>query len=352
MRTSNFELLRIVCMLFIVLGHIIMCHRVSYDLSSIDYIVDFIARSFCMVAVNAFVLISGYWGIKFKIQRLLRLNSQTWFYSVFIFSITILLGWHKFNLIKDIGVFMPVFAKQYWFITAYFALYLLSPILNRFVLFLSQHHYKYILVLGFFLFYIWPTASFLINTGQLVDDAGYGIVNFVYLYLLGRYIHLYNVGERNKAVYLLGYVVCSILCIILQLLLSRLLGFEFTSWWSYNTLFIFGGAVCLFLYFSRLKIQSKIINKLATYSLSVYLIHMEPHFWRDFCEVLKLKEYAGVEYIVLLVLFPIVIYLLCSLMEYIRMLIFGKIEDFIILRVCKNRIFLRIQNIMDSLNFK
>lgn len=352
MRNSNFELLRIVCMLFIVLGHIIMCHKSTIDVSYVDYTVDFIVRSFCMVAVNAFVLISGYWGIKFKVQRLLRLNSQTWFYSVFIFSITILLGWHKLNLIKDIGVFIPVFAKQYWFITAYFVLYLLSPILNHFVSFLSQLHYKNVLVLGFFLFYVWPTGSFLINTAQLVDDAGYGIVNFVYLYILGRYIRLYNVGKRNKTVYLLGYVFCSIVCFMLQLFLSRLLGFEFTSWWSYNTVFILGGAVCLFLYFSRLKMQSKIINKLAKYSLSVYLIHMEPYFWRDFCEVLKLKEYTGVKYIVLLVLFPIVIYLLCSLIESIRILIFGRIEDFIILRACKNKYFLRVQNMMDSLNLK
>lgn len=341
-------------MLFIIVGHICSKHKGDMELSSSEYIIDMIIMPFVSVAVNTFILISGYWGIKFKIQRLLKLNLQTWFYSLLIFTATsFLLGWHYFSPIKDIGVFIPVFSKQYWFITAYFALYLLSPILNRFVASLSKTHYKLILLLGFFLFYLWPTGSFLINTGQLVDDAGYGIVNFSYLYLLGRYIRLYNLGVRHKATYyLLGYCVCGILCFIIQYFLSILLGFEFSSWWSYNTVFILGGATCLFLYFSRLNFQSEVINKLAKSCLAVYLIHMGPYLWINLGEEIQLKNYFGWEYVSLVILSPIAIYLFSFLIENIRNLIFCKVEDFIITRICKNKLFFRFQCLMDSLNLK
>ena len=59
MRHSNFELLRIICMLFIILGHISGLHRGSLDFSSFDYWGDFIFMTFVCVAVNTFVLLSG-----------------------------------------------------------------------------------------------------------------------------------------------------------------------------------------------------------------------------------------------------------------------------------------------------
>lgn len=47
------------------------------------------------------------------------------------------------------------------------------------------------LVTGFFLFYVMATFCFAINADQLVTDAGYGLVNFIYLYCLGYYIRNY-----------------------------------------------------------------------------------------------------------------------------------------------------------------
>lgn len=352
MRNSNLELLRILCMLFIVLGHISGKHRGGLNFSSFDYWVDFAVMPFVCVAVNSFVLISGYWGIKFKMERLLKLNLQTWFYSVLIFWVTFILGWHSFSLTKDLGVFIPIFSKQYWFITAYVALYLLSPILNFFSTSLSKNNFKVFLGIGFILFYVWPTGSFLINTGQLVDDAGYGIVNFSYLYLLGRYIRLYYIGKQEKKYYLLGYFCCSTLCFLGQLSLSWGLGFEFTSWYSYNTIFIWGGSVCLFLYFSRLNVQSTLINDLAKSCLAVYLIHMGPGLWTRLCHELNLIEYSGGEYVFLLILSPVLIYLLCAIIDRIRIFLFKALENYVVSRVCKMKILMKVQTLMDHLNFK
>ena len=64
MRKSNIELLRIVCMLMIICGHIMGEHKTTYDLTSFDELIKLFVLSVVTVAVDTFVLISGYFGIK------------------------------------------------------------------------------------------------------------------------------------------------------------------------------------------------------------------------------------------------------------------------------------------------
>ena len=62
-RESNMELLRVLCMLFIVCGHITLAHK-SDLMGDSSYYINYFFRSFAVVAVNVYVLISGYYGIK------------------------------------------------------------------------------------------------------------------------------------------------------------------------------------------------------------------------------------------------------------------------------------------------
>ena len=71
-RDSNIELLRIVCMMFIVVHHSLL------GLYSVPFVLEgqgecdvlsgsaLILNGFCYIGVNVFILISGYYGIKFK----------------------------------------------------------------------------------------------------------------------------------------------------------------------------------------------------------------------------------------------------------------------------------------------
>ena len=104
-RHSNFELLRIICMLMIIAGHLISCHNTPYSISDSDEIIKFVCMSFFSVAVNSFVLISGYWGINYKTERLVRLIIQTFFYSVSLFLLSVSIGWHSSFSYKDIFSF-------------------------------------------------------------------------------------------------------------------------------------------------------------------------------------------------------------------------------------------------------
>lgn len=62
-RKSNIELLRIICMLFIIWGHLTNQYSVNEPILGITYLETHLIKSFTTVAVNVFILISGYFSI-------------------------------------------------------------------------------------------------------------------------------------------------------------------------------------------------------------------------------------------------------------------------------------------------
>lgn len=289
-RESNFELLRIICMLLIICGHLTNIYSINEPILGLTYIETHLLKSFTVVAVNVFILISGYFSISFKLPRLLKLGQLTWFYSVTLLILTISYGWHSINY-YDITFFIPIFSKKYWFITIYIILYILSPCLNKLALSISKNNFKSVLIIGFFIIYVWHTLSFILNFSRPIDDAGYGIPNFIYLYLLGRYIKLHSNIYAIKQNFLLWYFIIGILLFIFQLTYSIILGFSFTALFSYNTIFVFLGSVALFLFFTKLNIGYNVfINKWAKYCLAVYVIHTHADFFTKLCDFLQITH--------------------------------------------------------------
>lgn len=90
-RESNIELLRLVVMAFIVLHHFIFHGLGQYRylafgetplLSSSQISYALVADSFLISAVNVFILISGYFSIKFKASGFVKLFGIVSFFSV------------------------------------------------------------------------------------------------------------------------------------------------------------------------------------------------------------------------------------------------------------------------------
>lgn len=120
---------------------------------------------------------------------------------------------------------------------------------------------------------------------------------------------------------------------ICQYVLSKILGFEFTSWFSYNTVFIFAGAVSLFMTFKNLDIQSDIINKIAKPCLAVYLIHKHPCIWPVICKTIDISSYHGMNFIWIVLLLPIPIYFASILIEMFRTKILAGVEEQVVKRI-------------------
>lgn len=258
----------------------------------------------------------------------MKLGWETWFYSVTLFILAIVMGWHDIQFVKDIAYFVPILSKVYWFITIYVILSILSPILNKMSLSLSKREFKSILIIGFFIIYVWHTLCFILNFGMPIDDAGYGIPNFLFLYLCGRYIKLHCDLSSMKLNFLFCYACICFSLFIFQLLYSLLLGFSFTSLLSYNTIFIFGGALSLFLFFAKKRIShNKLINGWAKNCLAVYIIHMHPLCWNKICELLQIQEISALWFIPYSFIISVFLYFALATIEKIRLFFFDKLEN-------------------------
>lgn len=327
-RESNFELLRIICMVFIVWGHLMIAYSGNRDIAGLDYIEPHFVRSFTVVAVNVFVLISGYFSISFKFSKLLKLGEQVWFYSVALFVFAVVMGWHEIQPVKDIGYLVPISSKKYWFITIYAILCFLSPMLNKMSVSISKDNFKSILIIGFFLIYVWHTIGFILNFSLPIEDAGYGLPNFIYLYLFGRYLKIHCSLSESKGNFLIGYFFTGVLLFVFQLSYSLFLGFSFTSLYSYNTVFVFVGGGFLFMFFARLKMTyNNFINSWAKNCLAVYIIHLHPLCWGKLCEFLCIEEISSLWLIPYSLIISLLLYFVLATIEKVRLCLLGEIEN-------------------------
>lgn len=326
-RQSNIELLRIMLMLLIIAGHIVMYSGYSSNVGDTNYYIANFIRSFTTMAVDCFVLISGYFGLHASIRGYLRTSCQTWFYSVSIFILCVLLGIHTIDLKHDIQFLAPVVTKQWWYVTIYLVLYIISPWINKLVDSITKQSLKILLMFLFIIFCLIPSFCYLINAQTITNDAGYGICNFVFLYLLGRYLNLYYNKVCSKYIYLLLWMFCGILLFASNTLLTKLFGFYFNSFISYDTIFCFCGSVFLFLFFLNINFKNNFINKISKNTLAVYLIHLHPALSEFlFVDLLKVDSYSDWKFVVIIFIYTFVIFIICTIIEILRKFIFYKFE--------------------------
>lgn len=334
-RSSNVELLRILLMLFIISSHILsyICDLQNSSSGSTYYLGNLVS-SFFIVAVNCFVLISGYFGIKFSISKIIKLEFQVLFYGIIGFFLATISGLHVFNFKTDILYFVPVITRQYWFVSAYIALCLFCPLLNMTISKLTKSQMKIIIGVMIVLFYIIPIIDYSVNAPTLTMDSGYGIVNFICLYFIGRYIRLYYLNQWNHTV--CGYIFSCLILFLSNQIMSILLGFYFNSFISYDTVFCLSGAICLFLSFKRLNFHSNIINKLATFCFSAYIMHSSL-FFKDILgyAASEIASSSIFRFFLALIVVPLATYIITIPIELLRRFLFGQLEHFLIQTLSK-----------------
>lgn len=277
-RESNFELLRIISMFMIVL-----LHMGTHGLSSYvniptflagknGYLYDFI-RSLSIVAVNLYILISGYFLSKsaFKLKKSLYIFGETGFFSALLYIICSWLGYTHFTSGSFFHFFFSVFLGDYWFVTVYFVLYCLSPYLNKLIDNLNKPEHLKLLLLLFLLTSVWQFFYPIINFG-VVD--GYGLISFLFLYILAAYIRKYHfiLRDFNKNIYFILYLVLAVCNIFLVYKFSDRADMLF----GYNSPVVLLMSYFLFQYFHHIKIKSKVINFVSKYVFGIYLIHEQP----------------------------------------------------------------------------
>ena len=134
-RLNNFEALRILAMLMVVTLHYLdkggLLTSASEPFGVVSYAAWFV-ESFAIVAVNVYVLITGYFMCesRMKLKRLLQIICQVMWYTLLIPVVFVLLGLvdvRSFTTYDFLRFLFPVHMKHYWFVTSYVLLMLLVP---------------------------------------------------------------------------------------------------------------------------------------------------------------------------------------------------------------------------------
>lgn len=326
-RDSNLELLRIISMC-----GIIVMHYFNKDLGGViqncvfpnfSWIFSHILNSVCIPLVNCFVLITGYFLVEktiFSFRKPLYLLLITVFYGVIAYAIAITAG-GEISLDGIVMAICPYFYGKRWFVETYIILILLAPFLSKLLKTLSKQQFELLLTIQIVIFSIWYSLGL---SAPILDD-GYGIINFISLYMIGGYIRLYD----NKSEYLLWkktrYVSIFITCALLTFGLSYFIN-------SYGYAFITNiiGSTAIFIFFLKLDFgKNKFINRISETAFDAYFIHSDTNTSNLLInEVLKGKCFVDSPWMILHLLLVIpIIWLIGIFVNMFRKYIFHASVD-------------------------
>lgn len=341
-RDSNFELLRIFCIVMVIMQHFAYWGEFNLDrnifipfltlngemymsvISSARKITNntIILQTIVNVGkigVNCFMLITGYYMVKseFKLKKALKLAATVWFYSWGFGLIFLMWNQYLFNWEYFFKTVFPILSGQYWFITIYLIVYALSPLLNSAAKNIEKGKFRGSLI---FLYVIWTVIPTAASVGWNVTNTGWMIL----MYMTGAYFRLhFDECGQNKWKYMGGCILSYAALMILTIIMDfkgDLVVYQ-QSIAQKDDICIVISSLLLFLFFKNVKIgYSRIINTLGACSFGIYLIHenilVKKFLWTDWIKNNQYfnKDFFGLYAIAVIVL----VYLSCACIEWLR----------------------------------
>lgn len=328
------ELLRVVSMVLIVAHHYLLHGGIlsAVTLGSSSATVAWVIEAFCVVAVNCFVITSGYFMVtsEFKPKKLVVLWLQVFFYSATIYVGMAAAGLVPWSVQDVLKAFFPILGKTYWFATAYVAMVLLSPFLNLLIRAMDERRYRMLLVVLGVLYLSWTSFLPTLPWGftYVADTSkGYSVLWFVCLYLLAGYLRLHWTRPLRATRYALVYVAASLVTAS-----SLWWSDEFRAFYRYDSVTVVLASAALFLFMRSLRIEwtpvTRLIGALAPLTFGVYLISDNPHVRGVlYSQWLHTERYtSGTGMVVALVGSVVAIYAVCSAIDAIRRAVFRPLE--------------------------
>ena len=351
-RNSSIELLRIICMIMIVTLHSLSGTGLlnTYKDFSLNGAIIWILEALSFVAVNCYVLISAYFMCDKKIsfKKNVKLWAQVFFYSV-LFLVLGLIFKIDISNYEKIKYLLPFSLQVYWFPVVYMLLNLISPIINLLIKNLNKKQYIYILVINTITFSIIPYAF------QITDNfnfgGGYGIAWFINLYLIAGYLkNHFDINKVKKKMCLITYIGMSLLTYLIFIIIHET-GIPYFSpdmFYTYPFILILIASIALFLLFLKIDIKNEKIGKviifLSSLTFGVYLIHEHPlvriSLWGKLGPFLL--EFSIVKQLIVIV----TIYIICSIVDYIRTILFIPINKLIEKNKTINKIDKKINEVL------
>lgn len=202
-----------------------------------------------------------------------------------------------------------------WFIRAYIGLYIIAPLLNAFV---DQANEKELRRLLIYFFIFQSLYSWLTNVEAFFKQ-GYSTMSFIGLYLLARYARLYpnRFTQQSKWTDLAVFF-----ALVAFHTIAQVLKLPFFIRLSYVNPIVIIEALYLLLFFSKIQIQSRIINFVGASSFAAFLFHSNPNWHKQiFTEPVQTlyEQYDGIASIGMILLFLKAIYTIAVIIDQLRL---------------------------------
>lgn len=325
-RSSNIELLRIVAMFMVVLGHYYVKGGFPDDnlINANKLLMQFLG-SWSKIAVDIFVIISGYFLVtqNFKWTKVVKFFSCTYFWSL----ATLCFGLFILNLDIDKSLIMKAvnpFTPLNWFARAYLLLYIIFPLLNKLIKYIGKTKLTILIGILTTVFYIIPTIK-----GSSLGGYLNSLFMFINMYFVGSYLRLYKNNKLEKAIKYWGGI--STIIFYSSIILFDYMGRYDSYYIAKENVMIFAFVGCnifglimataIFVIFKNWKISyNKVINSIASTTFAVYLIHdngvISSWLWSSLIRADRF--YDSMLLIPHMLITTIVIFVVCGLLEHIR----------------------------------
>lgn len=283
-RNSGVELLKILAMLLIVLAHSTPTYGdtslpsyINPQLANADpsYLLVSILKYGGQIGNCIFVVCSAFYLLedsRLKRGKVEYLLMETWFFSWLWLAVVLLLGY-------DVGIkgvlrsFAPITLGNNWFIGCYLFLYLIHGALNQIISRLSR---RQLLAVVLALLSLYSIIALVVGQAYFYSE----LVGFIVIYFAVAYMKGYlQETSRHFRTNLLLFLLCVLLLAVL-ILATNLLGLRYKifsdqllRWSRFSNLLIVVMSLSLFNLFRGLRLNSGLINRIASYSLPVYLLH-------------------------------------------------------------------------------
>ena len=285
-RQSGIELLKITAIFLIILSHVL---NTLFTMTDQYPVINFITSTtdlgqFILIVLrhagafgNLVFFVSSAWFLlekkHFNKKKEMFLIADTWFISVIILAAFLVAERGDMGLKSIVKNLFPITFGNNWYITCYIIFYPLSSVLNVAIEKLGQRQHLWITLCMLILYFGFNFVHFGLLYGNY-------LLFWITIYLLLSYLKKYlpDILE-NKKLNIIIFIV-SVVAHIGLLALTNLLGLKFNfiserilHWNTNCNPILLIMALSLFNLFRQIKFKNVFVNKIASFSLLIYIIH-------------------------------------------------------------------------------
>lgn len=274
-RNSSFELLRIICVTLIVMMHI--SSLLNYEeASTMNRFIRVGINSIGNIGVSCFILISGYFGIKCRMEKFIYLVLSATLYGTIVAYLN-----YRMDLMQLAKGILSVIGYTNWFIACYIIIMLISPYLNKFSSLLTKGEFKKLLFIFFIVFSVLPSITYVGSLNNVVlRQGGKCLTYFVFIYLIGRYIRLHHDLLYKRISLFFTHLLCTVIIFFLNITVSKIMNQECVYFNFDCSPLILCSSLCVFFLFKSWHFNSSWVNVISSSVFTFYLFS-NMYYWID-----------------------------------------------------------------------